>query len=186
MKSYFSSLFEICEDSTNRFDILRIVFRHDDWHWVRRDPIAELIEVCFSGWVRKCKNASNISGGKLMGFRRAPPWERIICPYTIDNHSAVDAFVKNSSLGFAIPYLFSGQAHDYVPDFIIRLKGDPQLHLILETKGYDELMEVKRQAAERWVNAVNADGSHGNWKYAVATYPGAVTKLISDAAEEVN
>ncbi len=112
-------------------------------------------------------------------------WEESAA-YTIDNHSAVDAFVKNSSLGFAIPYLFSGQAHDYVPDFIIRLKGDPQLHLILETKGYDELMEVKRQAAERWVNAVNADGSHGNWKYAVATYPGAVTKLISDAAEEVN
>ena len=49
-----------------------------------------------------------------------------------------DAFVKNAGLGFAIPYLHNGQMHDYVPDFIIRLKT-PDLHLILETKGYDPL-----------------------------------------------
>ena len=109
-------------------------------------------------------------------------WEESAA-YTIDNHPATDAFVKNSSLGFAIPYLFSGQAHDYIPDFIIRLKSNQPLHLILETKGYDELMEVKRQAAERWVNAVNADGTYGKWKYAIAMHPGDVADKIDRAIE---
>jgi type III restriction enzyme len=75
----------------------------------------------------------------------------------IDNHKAVDAFVKNAGLGFAIPYLHNGQMHDYEPDFILRMKGgngDVPLNVILETKGYDPLKYVKRQAAERWVAAV--------------------------------
>ena len=82
-------------------------------------------------------------------------WEQAAA-YYIDSHAAVDAFVKNSGLGFAIPYLHNGQMHDYMPDFIIRLKTEPPVHLILETKGYDPLEEVKKAAAERWVDAVNA------------------------------
>ena len=53
--------------------------------------------------------------------------------------------MKNAGLGFAIPYLHNGQPHDYVPDFIIRLKTEPPRYLILETKGYDPLEEVKRR-----------------------------------------
>jgi type III restriction enzyme len=49
--------------------------------------------------------------------------------------------------------------HDYMPDFIIRSKTDPLIHLILETRGYDPREGVKRAAAERWVAAVNAEGS---------------------------
>jgi type III restriction enzyme len=93
-------------------------------------------------------------------------WEQSAA-YIIDTHPAVDAFAKNAGLGFAIPYLYNGQPHDYIPDFIIRLKTDPIVHLILETKGFDELREVKAQAAQRWVNAVNADGAYGRWEYVV-------------------
>jgi type III restriction enzyme len=99
-------------------------------------------------------------------------WEQSAA-YYLDTSSVVDAFVKNSGLGFAIPYLHNGQMHDYVPDFIVRLKTEPRSHLILETKGYDPLEEVKRAAAERWVASVNADGTHGRWQYVVA-------KKISD------
>ncbi len=63
-----------------------------------------------------------------------------------------------------------------MPDFIIRLKADPVNYLILETKGYDLLEEVKRAAAERWVSAVNADGNYGKWRYAVA-------KKVSDVPD---
>lgn len=38
-----------------------------------------------------------------------------------------------------------------MPDFIFRLQSDDPVYLILETKGYDPLEEVKRHAAERWV-----------------------------------
>lgn len=91
-------------------------------------------------------------------------WEQSAA-YYIDRHKAALAFVKNAGLGFAIPYLNNGQIHDYVPDFIIRLATTPPSHLILETKGYDPLEEVKRAAAERWVNAVNADGTYGRWYF---------------------
>ena len=97
-------------------------------------------------------------------------WEQSAA-YYIDRHPAVEAFVKNAGLGFAIPYLHNGQMHDYVPDFIIRLKTDPPVHLILETKGFDPLEGVKRAAAERWVSAVNAEGTYGTWQYALVRRP---------------
>lgn len=65
-------------------------------------------------------------------------WEQSAA-YCLDKSNAVEAFVKNSGLGFAIPYLHNGQMHDYVPDFIIRIKTGPVSYLILETKGYDPL-----------------------------------------------
>lgn len=108
-------------------------------------------------------------------------WEQSAA-YYIDTHGFTDAFVKNSGLGFAIPYLHNGQMHDYVPDYIVRLKGDAPKYLILETKGYDPLEDVKRAAAERWVAAVNADGTYGTWKYALAHKPTEVIQIISEAA----
>lgn len=60
----------------------------------------------------------------------------------LDTHPMVEAFVKNAGLGLAIPYLHSGQLHDYVSDFIVRLKTDPPICLILETKGHDERAEI--------------------------------------------
>lgn len=93
-------------------------------------------------------------------------WEQSAA-YHIDKHPVVEAFVKNAGLGFAVPYFNNGQVHDYVPDFLIRLKGGSERYLILETKGYDPLEDVKRAAAERWVAAVNADGKNGEWQYAL-------------------
>ena len=90
------------------------------------------------------------------------------------------AFVKNQALGFTIPYLHSGGAHEYVPDFIAVL--DNGVHLILEPKGYDALEGVKAQAAERWVAAVNADGRYGDWRYAVARNMNLVGAVIDEHA----
>jgi len=50
--------------------------------------------------------------------------------------------------------------------------------LILETKGWDPLEEVKREAAERWVAAVNADGTYGHWHYA-GQKPAAVDEILN-------
>jgi type III restriction enzyme len=107
-------------------------------------------------------------------------WEESAA-YYFDTNDSVDAFVKNAGLGFAIPYFHNGEAHDYVPDFIVRLKSEPPVHLILEVKGYDELQEVKAQGAQKWVDAVNADGTYGRWAYGVAKKPADVTQLIKTA-----
>ena len=92
------------------------------------------------------------------------------------------AIVKNAGLGFAIPYLHNGQPHDYMPDFIIRLKTEPPIHLILETKGYDPLADVKKGAAERWARAVNADGTYGKWTYAMVRQVSDVNDAVIHAA----
>jgi type III restriction enzyme len=94
-------------------------------------------------------------------------WEQQAA-YIIDAHPRVAAFAKNAGLGFAIPYVHNGEPHDYIPDFIVRLISDAASHVIIETKGFDELADVKASAAERWVAAVNADGHYGRWRYAMA------------------
>ena len=71
--------------------------------------------------------------------------------------------------------------HDYVPDFLIRLDGGVQL--ILETKGFDEKAKVKESAAQRWVDAVNADGRFGTWRYAITYNPNEVPAIINRIAE---
>ena len=108
-------------------------------------------------------------------------WEQSAA-YYIDKHNAVYSFVKNAGLGFAVPYLYNGQMHDYMPDFIIRLKSGSSRHVILETKGYDPLEDVKRAAAERWVAAVNAEGSYGRWAYRIAKKTTEVSGIITAAS----
>ena len=115
--------------------------------------------------------------------RRHEKWEQSAA-YHIDTHAAVDAFVKNAGLGFAIPYLHNGQPHDYMPDFIIRLKKTPVVHLILETKGFDELADVKA-AAQRWVAAVNADGQFGRWEFEMARAIPKVRTILEEFIQSV-
>ena len=110
-------------------------------------------------------------------------WEQTAA-YYLDHHPQVDAFAKNAGLGFAIPYLHNGQPHDYVPDYVIRLRGDSPRHLILVMKGYDPLVEIKTAAAHRWVSAVNADGRFGLWKYALAKKPEDVNRLVEEAVAD--
>ena len=109
-------------------------------------------------------------------------WEQQAAFY-IDRHPKVAAFVKNAGLGFTIPYFFNGQLHDYVPDFLVRFDARETTHLILETKGYDPLAEIKQAAAIRWVNAVNADGRYGTWAYAMARSVADVSYILTQASE---
>jgi type III restriction enzyme len=109
-------------------------------------------------------------------------WEQQAAFY-IDRHKSVDAFVKNAGLGFTVPYMYNGEMHDFVPDFIVRMKaseGSTPINLVLETKGYDPLREVKEAAALRWVNAVNADGSFGTWKFRMANSVADVSYILGE------
>lgn len=108
-------------------------------------------------------------------------WEQSAA-YVLDTHPAVHSFVKNAGLGFAIPYLHDGRPHDYQPDFIVRLAGQGSRVLILETKGFDPLKDVKAAAAHRWLAAVNADGRFGAWSYEVATSVGDIAPILERMA----
>ncbi len=118
-------------------------------------------------------------------------WEQSAA-YLLDTHPRVETFVKNAGLGFAIPYPWNGEAHEYQPDFLVRLR-DPLRHVVLEIKGHDERLEAKRQAAQRWVAAVNADAAAGRracecapgvacaWVYLLARHPAEIGALLGRA-----
>lgn len=52
----------------------------------------------------------------------------------------------------------------------------------LETKGHDELKELKRQATQRWVDAVNAEGSFGHWQHVLVEHISDIGALIAETA----
>jgi type III restriction enzyme len=110
-------------------------------------------------------------------------WEQSAA-FVIDKHPAVEAFVKNAGLGFAIPYFANGQDHDYIPDFIVRLQGARTRYLVLETKGYDPMAELKAQAAQRWIRAVNASGEYGAWEYRVVRKIEEVGRVLDEFSRE--
>ena len=53
-------------------------------------------------------------------------------------------------------------------------------------KGYDPRKDVKRAAAERWVAAVNAEGSYGRWMYAMVMKTSDVKAAIDGAIVRAN
>jgi type III restriction enzyme len=109
-------------------------------------------------------------------------WEQSAA-YFIDTHARVAAFAKNAGLGLGIPYLHNGEQHEYVPDFVIRLNSVEERYLLLETKGYDPLKEIKKAAAERWCAAVNAHCGFGNWTYRAVDRPEKIPEALSTFAE---
>jgi len=108
-------------------------------------------------------------------------WEQSAA-YFLDTHADVAAFVKNAGLGLGIPYLYNGEQHEYIPDFVVRLRNAEDRYLLLETKGYDPLKEVKQGAAERWCAAVNAHGEFGTWTYRMVDRPEKVSGVVSRCA----
>ena len=71
-----------------------------------------------------------------------------------------------------------------MPDFLVRLQseGVEVGTLILETKGHDPLTEVKKAAAERWVEAVNRDGNFGLWNYRIIYKPTDADQALSESS----
>ena len=55
--------------------------------------------------------------------------------------------------------------------------------LVLETKGKDDQQNrTKREFLDEWVNAVNADGRFGKWKWAVSKNPADVQGILQQAS----
>ena len=74
-------------------------------------------------------------------------------------HPRVLSYVKNHFLDFKIPYVKEGQDRDYLPDFILRVKGRDgrPRNLIVEITGMSRDKEEKRWYVEnRWLPAVNS------------------------------
>jgi hypothetical protein len=68
----------------------------------------------------------------------------------------------------------------YTHRFTVLFMGAPE-----ETKGFDELANIKAQAAQRWVSAVYADGGFGEWRYAMVQRLDEVREQIIRTASPV-
>jgi len=97
----------------------------------------------------------------------AKVWERDLA-VQLERHPAVLSYVRNYRLDYSIPYQWGGQTHQYVPDFIVRIRqrDGSLLHLVLEVKGMeDNIDRIKASATRKWVDAVNNWGKLGDWDY---------------------
>jgi type III restriction enzyme len=98
-------------------------------------------------------------------------WEETIAGL-LEADDRVAAYVKNDHLGFFIPYVWEGRAHDYLPDFLVRLVDLPEdvtRTLIVEVSGGRKSpgpTAVKAVTArDQWCTAVNNHGGFGMWGY---------------------
>jgi type III restriction enzyme len=108
-------------------------------------------------------------------------WEQLLMEYC-EHSPHVAAYVKNDHLGFTIPYLHEGRSHDYVPDFLLRLRkqddADVERILIVEVSGGQKSahspgsVKTKADTARNsWCPAVNNHGGFGRWGYTEVTDP---------------
>lgn len=93
-------------------------------------------------------------------------WEQIAAK-TLEELPAVDSYVKNAFLGFAIPYVGAeGKDREYLPDFIARCRfaDGRTVNLIVEITGMSQEKAEKRWYVEnRWLPAVNAVRAQHGW-----------------------
>lgn len=97
-------------------------------------------------------------------------WEQKVAQ-SLEEMAEVASYVKNENLGFYIPYTFGGKEHNYVPDFIVRVRdgrgpGD-LLNLIIEVTGERRPEKAAKvdTAKTLWVPAVNNHGAFGRWAF---------------------
>jgi type III restriction enzyme len=90
----------------------------------------------------------------------------------LDRLHFVEAFTANSrGFGLGIVYDDGDQPRTYEPDYVVRLKGGA--HVLLEIKGMGgelhdpNLVNLKNQAARKWVSAVNNAKRYGRWEFEI-------------------
>ena len=115
-------------------------------------------------------------------------WEQVLA-LQCETIPEVAAYAKNDRLGFSIPYVYRGQSHSYLPDFLIRLRrrdqGDLERTLIVEVSGGRKSPGPTRikasTARDSWCVAVNNHGEFGRWGYLEVTSMVGVREVLRDA-----
>jgi type III restriction enzyme len=116
-------------------------------------------------------------------------WEQKVAQ-TLEEMDEVISYVKNDRIGFRIPYTSHGEAHDYVPDFLVRLddgRGEEDLlNLIIEVSGEARADKAVKVAAARnlWIPAINNHGGFGRWAFVEITDPWDAQKTIRSLLQD--
>jgi type III restriction enzyme len=110
----------------------------------------------------------------------------------LELNDRVRAYVKNERLGFTIPYVHQGRSHEYIPDFLVRLKTGPSdvdRTLIVEVSGTlkspGPAAAKADTARNQWCAAVNNHGENGRWGYVEVHNPLQDTALLAVAIDNL-
>ena len=128
-------------------------------------------------------------------------WEQKMAQQ-LEDMDEVESYAKNHNLGFTIPYTYDGQAHQYTPDFIVRLQapggagpaapaGAPvfaPLYLIIEVSGQPKSEKAVKVETARslWVPAVNNHGGFGRWAFLEISDPWDAKNTIRADLDELS
>jgi len=116
-------------------------------------------------------------------------WEQKMAS-VLEEMPEVYSYVKNQNLGFTIPYVLEGDARQYLPDFIAKVKVpgyEEYLNLIVEVSGEkrkDKAAKVETAKA-LWVPAVNNHGGYGKWAFIEISDPWDAKNLIREYLKAV-
>lgn len=151
----------------------------DDVHFVTRKVVME-----------PQPTKSHLNHVVLDGLR-GNSWEEGLAQM-LESDDRVHAYVKNERLGFTIPYVHEGRSHEYIPDFLVRLRtepGDVERTLIIEVSGSQKSPGPTAAKADtarnQWCAAVNNWGEFGRWGYVEIGNPANGGSLISEAIENL-
>ena len=91
-------------------------------------------------------------------------WQQIAAQ-TLDRMECVEAWVKNTYLGFRIPYTVGDETKEYQPTFIVKIKG---INLIVECEDFDSDKSGNKDAKRHylkdyWIPAANNLKTYGVW-----------------------
>jgi type III restriction enzyme len=113
-------------------------------------------------------------------------WETIAAKALEENDSVI-SYVKNSFLGFSIPYIYNGvEDREYFPDFIVKIetKNRGIVNLILEISGFNKDKADKKWYVEnRWLPAANSICSEYDleeWFFLEVTEIGTIKEKVRD------
>lgn len=97
--------------------------------------------------------------------------------------------VSSYFIPIARPHTLNGEEHNYIPDFVVRVKDgeDDPLNLIIEVTGEQKKDKAAKVSTARtlWVPAVNNRGDFGRWAFLEISDPWDAKNTIRGTLEEL-
>jgi type III restriction enzyme len=112
-------------------------------------------------------------------------WEQKMAS-ALEEMDEVKSYVKNTNLGFSIPYVLNNEEKNYYPDFIAKIKvtsppvgedkgegASGDLNLIIEVTGEHKKDKAAKVSTANtlWIPAINNHGGFGRWAFIEITDP---------------
>ena len=113
-------------------------------------------------------------------------WQQIAAK-ALDAMEYVETWVKNTYLGFRIPYTVGDENKEYMPTFIVRVKG---INLIVECQDFDADSSGNKDAKRHflkdyWIPAANNLKTYGQWDLLEVRDIDQLEKLINEKIKQL-